>query len=222
MIKIAYIDDHRIVKEGVCFLLSQYPDIRIVSMEYEFERLEEFVSGADLDVLILDLLLFINKEKVSLNGFDLCERIALQHPNLKIMAHSMYDEVENVNRFLEKGGVGFISKKSGHQELYEAIKKINAGERYICRDIMRRIKNYDKFIKGEDKYLKPVKELFTRAEKRILEKIARGFSTREIALQLEISEKTVETHRKHLFHKADVKNVAELIAFVYSKHIFME
>jgi DNA-binding NarL/FixJ family response regulator len=65
-------------------------------------------------------------------------------------------------------------------------------------------------------------DLFTKTEKSVLEKIAKGFSTKQVAKMLEISEKTVETHRKHLFDKADVKNVAELIAFAYSRRLFID
>lgn len=107
-------------------------------------------------------------------------------------------------------------------ELLNAIHAVFEGRRYLCREIAKKTKNPVRFVQGSDETLKGSNELFSKTEKSVLEKIARGYSTKQIAQQLGISEKTVETHRKHLFDKAKVKNVAELIAYTYSRSLFID
>jgi DNA-binding NarL/FixJ family response regulator len=220
-IKVTYIDDHKIVKEGVNFLLSQYSYIEVVQND-DTEKIEELLSRNRIDVLILDLQLEAAKGKKILNGYDICETILAKYPDIKVIAHSMYDNVESVNKIFNRGAVGFVSKKSGHEELVKGIKVVYEGKRFICKEIIKKTKNPVNFINQVDGVLKAINEPFTKSEKSVLEKIAKGFSTKQIAQQLDISEKTVETHRKHLFDKTGVKNVAELIAYIYSRRIFID
>lgn len=220
--RIAYLEDLKVVREGVNFLLSQYRNFEIIEQDFEPEEVEEFISAHKPDVFILDLQLVVPRESHHLNGFEICGLVVKKVPSVKVIAHTMFDSIENVNKFFSSGGTGFVSKKSGHQELVNAIKYVSENRRYVCGEILKQSKNPERFLKNEDENLKANHELFTKAEKSVLERIAKGFSTKQIAHQLEISEKTVETHRKHLFDKAGVKNVAELIAFVYSRRLFME
>jgi DNA-binding NarL/FixJ family response regulator len=221
-IRIAYIEDHRIVKEGVSYLLSQYPNLEVITAEPEQGRIEEFVAKTKPDVLILDLQLYTGRDGQHLNGFEICSIVSTSFPHVKLIAHTMYDSVESVNKFFHHGGMGFVSKKAGHHDLVDAIKTVSEDKRYLCHETMKKAKNVAGFINKDEELLKGVNELFTKAEKSVLEKIAKGFSTKQIAQQLEVSEKTVETHRKHLFDKAAVKNVAELIAFAYTRRIFLD
>lgn len=221
-IRVCYIEDYKVVKEGVNYLLSQYPDIEMIDNEFDMPKLNEFIAAHKIDVFILDLQLYSISDRKNLNGFEICEIIASRYPDIKIVAHSMYDNVENVNKVFNKGAMAFVSKKSGHVELLNAIRKVSEGKRYLCKEVTAKSKNTAKFIKQEDALLKAISEPFTKAEKSVLEKISKGYSTKQIAQQLDISEKTVETHRKHLFDKAKVKNVAELIAFAYTSRFFIE
>ena len=219
--RVCCIEDYKVVREGVNYLLSQYEDIEVIENELDFSKVDEFIAKYKIDVFILDLQL-ATKEKKGPNGFEICEMISASHPAIKIVAHSSYDSIENVNKVFAKGAMAFVSKLSGHQELVNAIRRVSEGKRFLCKEIIAKTKNAIKFIKQEDAVLKAISEPFTKTEKSVLEKIAKGFSTKQIAHQLEISEKTVETHRKHLFDKAKVKNVAELIAFAYSSKLFMD
>lgn len=221
-IRVAYLEDQKIVREGVSYLLSQYPEFEVIPSPETID-IPGFIENTKIDILILDLQLTMPNDKVKLNGFEVCELVQNTRPQIKTIAHSMYDNIETVNKFFGcSGSMGFVSKKSGHAELVDAIKQVNLNQKYLCRDISERTKNAVKFLRGEDKELKATSELFTKTEKNVLEKIAKGYSTKQVAQMLEISEKTVETHRKHLFDKADVKNVAELIAFAYSRRLFID
>ncbi|PBQ31091.1 hypothetical protein CNR22_04685 [Sphingobacteriaceae bacterium] len=219
--RVFYIEDYKVVKEGVNYLLSQYEDIEMIEKDFELTELDTFIAENKIDVFILDLQLY-TKDKKGINGFDVCEMIISKYPSIKIVAHSMYDNVENVNKIFGKGATGFVSKLSGHVELLNAIRRVNEGKWFLCKEIVAKTKNSAKFIKQDEPLLKAISEPFTKSEKSVLEKISKGYSTKQIAHQLEISEKTVETHRKHLFDKAKVKNVAELIAFAYASKLFME
>lgn len=220
--KVLYVEDLRVVREGVNFLLSQYDNLEVITEPYDTQKVPEAVIKYKVDVLILDLQLTLPPENEVTNGFEIAAQVSAVAPNVKLIAHSMYDHIESVNKFFAKGGHAFVSKKSGHHQLVDAIAAVMDGRRFVCEEVAKLAKNADKFRDNEDPQLKAVSEIFTRAEKAILEKIAKGYSTKQIAHQLDISEKTVETHRKHLFDKAGVKNVAELIAFVYSRRIVME
>jgi DNA-binding NarL/FixJ family response regulator len=216
-LKVAYIEDHKSVKEGINYLLSKHPEIEIVEDEFEFANVDHFISKHHISIFILDLQL-----SGDLNGYEICRIITQKHPEIRIIAHSMYDQIDSVNAIFNKGAMGFVSKKSGYSELINAIEHVSAGKKYICTEIEKKSKNAKNFLKNTDEVLKAIEEPFTKAEKQILEKIAKGFSTKEIAQQFEVSEKTIETHRKHLFVKANVKNAAELIAFTYSRRILMD
>lgn len=221
-LKVAYIEDHKSVKEGINYLLSKQPEIEIVEDEFDFVYMDQFISTHKISIFILDLQLYTVKQPGSLNGYEICEMITKNYPDVRIIAHSMYDHIDSVNAIFSKGAMGFVSKKSGCSELINAIEHVSAGRRYICPEIELKAKNARNFLKNSDEFLKGAEEPFTRAEKQILEKIAKGFSTKEIAQQFEVSEKTIETHRKHLFVKANVKNAAELIAFTYSRRLLMD
>jgi DNA-binding NarL/FixJ family response regulator len=219
--RVAYLEDQKIVREGVSYLLAQYPAIEMISAP-EAGGLEDFLHRNNTDVLILDLQLTMPNDKVKLNGFEVCEMVTKRFPTIKTIAHSMYDNIETVNKFFASGGMAFVSKKSGHAELVDAIEHVKAGKKFLCKEISTKVKNLQRFLRGDDPELKATNELFTKTEKNVLEKIAKGYSTKQVAQILDISEKTVETHRKHLFDKADVKNVAELIAFAYSRRLFID
>jgi len=220
--KVAYIEDHVIVKEGLEFLLSQYPEIEIIKNVFICDKLSEFVANYSPDFFILDLHLHTQKIGFELLGYEICLKIKTEYPNIKVIIHSMYDDIETVNKCFDNLADGFVSKISGHTELLAAINEVANHKKYICKEIAKKCKNYDTFILNSFEKLKSFNEPFTIAEKNILKKIAKGYSTKQIASQLKISEKTVEAHRKNMFDKSKVKNVAELIAFTYSRRILID
>jgi DNA-binding NarL/FixJ family response regulator len=220
--RIVFVEDLRTVREAVNFLLSQQKGVEVIDEEVDLQNITSFISKHRIEAVILDLQLSLPQDSPAPNGFDLCALISEELPKVKLIAHSMYDNIETVNKFFAKGGHAFVSKNSGYEELVHAIQEVIEGRRYICEHTMKLARNPERFLEGNDDQLRATFELFTRTERNVLERIAKGYSTKQIAHQLEISEKTVETHRKHLFEKAAVKNVAELMAFVYSRRIVIE
>jgi DNA-binding NarL/FixJ family response regulator len=110
-----------------------------------------------------------------------------------------------------------VSKKAGYEELVQAIKTVYAGKKYICKETSKKLKNLNEFLEGIVDTLRGEKDFFSQREKNVLELLGKGFSTKNIAKELFITEKTVETHRKNMVEKAKVKNTAELVAFASSR-----
>src|SRR5688572_20048466 len=153
-VKVAYIEDHRIVKEGVSYLLSRYPGIEMIQKEVDGNNIDEFISRMNPDILIVDLQLYTGTNH--LNGFEICGVVSANHPRVKLIAHTMYDNVESVNKFFSNGGMAFVSKKSGHTELVDAINSVCLNKRYVCSEIQKKAKNVANFLSSEDSQLKGV------------------------------------------------------------------
>jgi DNA-binding NarL/FixJ family response regulator len=101
-IRIAYFEDLKIVREGVNYLLSQNKNLEIIDSDFDWNKIEEFISTNKLDILILDLQLSVPKEN-HVDGFGICGLVTTRFPSVKAIAHSMYDSIENVNKFFGKG-----------------------------------------------------------------------------------------------------------------------
>ena len=112
---------------------------------------------------------------------------------------------------------GFVSKKAGYEELLAAIKTVHAGKKFISRDTSKKLKNLNEFLEGIVDTLRGEKDFFSQREKEVLELLAKGYSTKDMAKHLFITEKTVETHRKNMAKKANAKNTAELVAFASAR-----
>ena len=123
------------------------------------------------------------------------------------------DDADRVAAIINAGALGFVSKKSGFEELIAAIKAVFHGQKFICRETSGRLKNLNKFLLGIESNLRNKEEVFTTREREILYLLAQGKSSKEIADALFIAERTVESHRKNMIEKGQVKNTVELIAY---------
>jgi DNA-binding NarL/FixJ family response regulator len=211
--KVFHLEDYRIMRDGVRHLLSMEEGIQVAGEASSGDELLEKLKHSEVDVLILDIYLDSMQDLQQSNGFDLCLLVRQQYPNIKILAHSVYDDADRVAKIIRAGALGFVSKKSGFEELADGIKVVAKGNFYICSETSKRLKNLQQFLMGLENDLKAKGELFSQREREILLSLAEGKSSREIAAQLFITERTVDTHRKNMFEKSQVKNTAELIAF---------
>ncbi|MCG2616791.1 response regulator transcription factor [Terrimonas sp. NA20] len=216
-IKVFHLEDYKIMRDGIKFLLTQDPGIVVVGEARKGEELIEKLPGADIDVLLLDIYLDGMEEHSTLDGFGVCEYVHQNYPGIKIVAHSVYYDADRVARIMNNGAMGFVSKKAGYEELIEAIKSVHSGKKYICKETSKKLKNINEFLEGIVDTLRGEKDFFSQREKDVLDLLARGFSTKNIAQELFITEKTVESHRKNMVDKARVKNTAELIAFASAR-----
>ncbi len=203
IVRILLIDDHKIFTEGIASLLSNEANIQIVGDCQNSEQAKAFLQVSQADIILLDINL------AGESGLELCKYISLNYPLVKILAMTMHNDESFITRMMKNGAKGYLLKNTGKAELLKAISTIVSGQTYqspeITEIIMRSLSRQGQL----EKSLYQIK--FTRREKEVLELIAKGKTTKEIAINLFISEKTVETHRSNLFSKFDVKNVISLL-----------
>lgn len=215
-IKVFHVEDYKIMRDGIRYLLSQDPEIEVVGEAKNGDDLLAAVKTTEIDVLILDIYLDGMEDFKTFNGFQICRFIRAQYPDVKIVAHSVYDDADRVASILKAGASGFVSKKTGFEELIHAVKTVARGEKYICHETAGKLKNLNQFLSGLETNLRNKDELFSQREREVLDLLSNGKSSKEIASALFITERTVETHRKNMIEKANVKNTVELITYASS------
>jgi DNA-binding NarL/FixJ family response regulator len=212
-IKVFHLEDYTIVRDGIRFLLSKDEDIDLVGDANRGDQLFEALESLEIDVLLLDIYLDGMGHTRTMDGFEICSRLTEQYPKVKVIGLSVYDDADSVAKIMKAGAAGFVSKKAGYEELIHAIKAVYEGNRYVCMETSKKLKNLNRFLAGLEDSLHSTEAFFSRREKEVLHLLARGYSSREISKELFITEKTVESHRKNLVMKARVKNTNELIAY---------
>jgi DNA-binding NarL/FixJ family response regulator len=212
-INVFHLEDYKIIRDGIRFLLSQDPEINIVGEAQQGDQLLKMLDTLNIDVLLLDIYLDSMEHLQTPDGFEICKKVQKAAPKIKVIAHSVYDDADRVATIMKAGAMGFVSKKAGYEELIHAIKVVHSGKKFICKETSKKLKNLNKFLAGIEDTLQSTDEFFSRREKEVLQLLAAGYSSKEISRKLFITEKTVETHRKNLVQKADVKNTVELIAY---------
>ena len=203
MIKILLVDDHKIFTEGVASLLLHELDVEVVGECQKAEQVKDFLKRISIDVILLDINLGGE------SGLDVCKFVVENYPSIKILAMSMYNDESFITRMMKNGASGYILKNTSADELLKAIKTVYQGKLYQSAEVLEVILRGLSRQKQQERSLYQIR--FTRREKEVLDLIAKGKTTREIANHLFISEKTVETHRSNLFSKFDVKNVTSLL-----------
>jgi DNA-binding NarL/FixJ family response regulator len=206
MIQIAITDDHTIVIEGIKTMLKSNKEIEVLQ---SFENLKDTFENLTSAVKVL--LLDINLPDG--NGINACKEILEKHPNLKIIALTNFEDSLFIKQIIKNGAMGYLLKNTSKSELSEAIKEVLNGNRYLPRKIS------DILLKdsiGMDNSSFFIPKLTSR-EKEILNLIIKEFTTDEIANQLFLSAKTVESHRSNLIQKLGVKNSAGLVRVAFEK-----
>ena len=198
MINVFIIDDHPMVLEGIRTLLLNDANFKIVgTADSAFAALDFLKNNKDADVVLLDINL------PDINGIDLCAKLVKEFPALHVLAMSTFKEQSYISRMMENGASGYVLKSVSADELKKAIEHINNGNIYLTNDIAQLM------IQGQrEKNKLPV---LTSREKEVLACIAEGLTNNQIAEKLFISPLTVDSHRKNLLAKFNVKNTAMLI-----------
>ena len=219
MISIYNLEDYKIIRDGIKFLLLQDKEFITAGDSDSPADLYDTLEKKEVDILILDIYLDGMENTIKINGFDVCEYVVKNYPATKVVALSMYNDADKVKRMMDAGARGFISKKAGFEELISGIKTVYSGKRYICVESAKNFKNIPQFVEDELVALKPKTDFFSKREKEVLELMAKGYASKAIGKKLFITEKTVESHRKNMVTKAGVKNTMELISFATGRGI---
>lgn len=208
MIEILLADDHKIVLDGLSMILDQDQEIEVVGRAYNGEEVVNFVENNSVDIIVMD----INMPKM--DGMEATKILKREFPDIKILILSMYNDVSYITELVKAGVNGYVLKNHGYQELTIAIKSISDGFSYFGREIAQALIGNDEIQKHKE-WDESVK--LTKREQEVLKRFAKGFTTKQIAKELFISNSTVETHKRNLVSKAGVSSSKELIKFAFSQ-----
>ena len=200
--RILIVDDHPLVRQGIIGLISTQPDFEVCGEASGIEEALELVAATRPEVAIIDLTL---KDG---NGIELIKILKERHRDVKLLVISMHDESLFAERALRAGAVGYVNKQEAIRTVVQAVRTILAGRLYLSPIMTERMVHLAVGAHG-DRSVSPLERLTDR-EIEIFEMIGRGLTSREIAKQLNLSPKTVETHREHVKEKLELKNAVEL------------
>src|SRR6056297_1237871 len=197
LIRIAVVDDHPMVAEGIQAILESYEDVEVIATLSNGTDIIDQVETLAPDVILLDL------NMPGIGGRSTTEIILERRPETRILILSMHDSPEYISSALSHGAVGYVLKDVPTDEIKRAIDAVMAGERYLCTGARGSLEPYQD----------PKREQLTNREQTILLQLAQGRSNRAVAEALEISVRTVETHRKNLKRKLGISSTAGLTRY---------
>jgi two-component system response regulator NreC len=201
--RILLAEDHGIVREGLRSLLAGCEGMEVVGEAEDGRIAVELARQLKPDVVIMDVTM------PNLNGIDATRRIAKQVPGLKVIGLSVHSHMMFVADMLKAGAVGYMLKDSLFDELVDAIQCVQAGGTYLSPKIAGGI--VDAFLKALDpEEASPLHTLNSR-EREVLQLVAEGRTTKQIALELHVSVKAIEATRRKIMEKLDAHSIAELV-----------
>ncbi|WP_434700856.1 response regulator [Pseudomonas sp. D1-36] len=195
-IRVALVDDHSLVRDGIRALLSVMPRLDVVGEAENGVQAIEMVERCQPDLLLMDIGL------KDMNGLELTRLLGRQHPGLKILVLSMYDNHEYVSESVRAGASGYVLKNSPSKEIIAAIEAIINGGTFYSAEIAQRLAT-DPHTDSE----------LTPRETQVLKKMVQGFNNKEMARELDISVRTVETHRLSIRRKLNIDKPAALVKY---------
>lgn len=209
MIKVMLVDDHEMVREGMKKLLEFDGDIKVIDQASNGEDCLRCLEKNIPDILLLDI------NMLGMNGVDVVRTIRKNHIPVRVLILTVHNEVEYLINLVDIGIEGYILKDSSSAELIKAIECIYRGESYIQPDLIpalnSRLINRDE---DRDKI-----ESLTRRELEVLKLVAKGHFNKEIAIQLDISERTVKNHISSIFRKIDVFDRTQAAVFAIKNNL---
>jgi two-component system NarL family response regulator len=199
-IRVLIADDHPLVTEGVRAFLETFEQISVIGIATNGEEAIAAIDRLEPDVTLMDL------NMPGINGLAATEIVLERHPNARILVLSMHDNPEYISTALGHGASGYLLKDVPTEELVEAIARVHAGETYLCTTSERAVAELEMAEEG--------REPLTSREQTILLRLAQGKSNKQVAGDLNISVRTVETHRKNIKRKLGIATTAGLTRYV--------
>jgi DNA-binding NarL/FixJ family response regulator len=204
-IKVLIADDHQIMREGLRSMLEKEPGITVVGEAEEGRATLRLARELTPDVIIMDVAM------PDLNGIEATRQIVAEFPTIKVIALSMHDDRRFVLSMIKAGARGYLLKDSAFKDLAKAIRVVVANKTYLSSEIADIVvKDYLATSTSEDS---SAFHLLSPREREVLQLIAEGKTSNQVAENLHVSIKTVETHRAQLLRKLKVKSVAELTKY---------
>jgi len=206
-IRLLVVDDHPVVRRGISACLAGRDNLEIVGEAADGREAVRKARELVPDIVLMDI------NMPQMNGLAVTELLRREMPKVNVLILSMHSNTEYVLRIIQSGARGYILKEAPVDELTRAIETVQRGEAYFSSDVARVA--LTQFVRGNADG--PAVNQLTNREREVLTQIAGGLSNKEIASQLGVGVRTVETHRERIMRKLDIHNVAGLTRFAISK-----
>ncbi len=203
-VRVLLADDHTLVRAGLRKLLEAMPEVEVVGEASDGLALLALAAQLRPNLVLMDIAM------PGLNGLEATARLARQSPDIRVLILSMHQNEEYVRQALRHGAAGYLLKDAAPMELDLAIRAVLRGETYLSPAVSRGVvSDYVQRLRGEET---PGTQLTPR-QREVLQLVAEGHSTKEIARRLDLSVKTVDTHRSQLMKLLDIHEVAGLVRY---------
>ncbi|HQV40216.1 MAG: response regulator transcription factor [Flavobacteriales bacterium] len=201
-------DDQSIILDGLEALLQHDPDVHVVGRASNGLEAVERAKELQPDVVLMDISM------PKMDGIEATRELMKCCTSTRVLMLTMYGNKEFVNEMLEAGASGFLLKNVGKEELRTALRTVAAGQQYIAKEVQRMLEGSDNFKdrRGEQVYVS-----LTKREKEVVMLVCKEYTTQEIATALFLSPQTIDTHRKNILHKLDLRNVAGLVKYAMER-----
>jgi len=201
-VRIVLADDHRILREGVRALLEREADLEVVGEASDGREVLSLAADLSPDVVVMDIAM------PGLNGIEATEQLTRKKPGTKVLALSMHSDKRFVARMLSAGASGYLLKDCAFKELAQAVRAVASGQTYLSPEVAGAV--VEDYVRRLSETGSATLAALTPREREVFQLLAEGKSTKQIALLLGVSVKTVETHRRRVMDKLHVDSMAEL------------
>ena len=203
-ITILLVDDHKLIRDSWSFILNSDSRFQVIGETSNADEAVEISKDKKPEIVLMD----INMTPV--NGFEATKLVLKYSPGSKVIGISMHSMPAYARRMFQIGALGYVTKNSSKDELLTAIVEVHNGKKYICEEVKSILAQQELEEGGGP----PDMNVLSRREIEIVQLIKEGLSSKEIALRLDISLKTVEVHRYNILKKLSLKNTAALVNFI--------
>jgi DNA-binding NarL/FixJ family response regulator len=209
--RIVVADDHQLFRQAIRSLLDGEADMEVVGEAENGRRALEIAAEQHPDVVLMDLRMPV------LSGIEATRRLQAESPHTAVVCLSMHPEPRLVEAALQAGAKGYLLKDCDREELLRAIRVVAAGRVHLCTAVTGAV--VEGYLARTEPSASSAFTLLSSREREVLQLIAEGYCTREIAKQLSVSIKTVASHREHLLHKLSARSVADLTRYAIREQL---
>lgn len=210
-IRIVLVDDHPLVLEGIIARLEDEPSLDVVGSANDGAQALTLIAEVQPDVVLMDISMPV------MNGFEATERLRAEQPNVRVLILSMHESREYILKLIQCGAAGYVLKDVSSNELITAIKTVYSGATYFSAGASHSLFSQTDFqLSGQPS---ESREVLTSREQEVLRLLAQGASNKAMARQLDISVRTVETHRQNIKTKLDIQTAAGLTRYAIEHNL---
>jgi two-component system response regulator NreC len=210
-IRVLLADDHTILRDGIRVLIDGQDDMVVIGEAEDGQSTVKLVARLQPDVVVMDIAMPL------LNGLEATRQILRDHPQVKVLILTMHENEEYIRQVLAAGALGYVLKDAAARDLLGAIRAVYQGEAVLSPAITRLV--IEDYLRWGEIQPADTSDGLTSREREILQLIAEGYTNKEIAEILNLSVKTVQSHRTNLMNKLDLHDRGDLIKYAIQKKI---